>query len=500
MAGKILGLDISDDSVTAVQVRAALKGYDITGCARISINGDGGLDQALEELHGQVNLSNDVCISSIPGRCVSFRNIRMPFSDVKKIRQTLPFEMETEVPFSISDLILDFAVVNAEEQTDVLAASVRKDYLSDYFGQLEPYGIDPEVVDIRGVPIVLWIVKQEGATEDGLFMEICRKSATLILFLKKRITLIRTFAFDGIPMEQALPDLQAGHKIDDAVSDRIESSLRSFFEQVLQTIHAFGCQKNEVLRPQKSCLSGMGSLYPGVREIAEQCLRIPAEVINVAGNSGIRMDEGVANQWNPAVMNGALSLAIRNDNKTQGFNFRKDQLSFNKRYAEPKKYVRLFAVYLLIILSISAVALGVDYYRLNRDYKRLDKRIIQVFSKTFPEVKRIVDPVQQMRIKIGELENSSVSLPDTYGEKTLLGLLKEISMRVPGSLNVRITQMIIDPEAVRMSGKADTFNTIDSLKRRLQSSERFATAVISSANMDRSGKGVLFDVKLTRAR
>ncbi len=39
MPGKILGLDINEDSVTAVQVKSGLKGYQVTACGRVMIDG-----------------------------------------------------------------------------------------------------------------------------------------------------------------------------------------------------------------------------------------------------------------------------------------------------------------------------------------------------------------------------------------------------------------------------------------------------------------------------
>ena len=37
MPEKILGLDISDDAITAVQVEGGLKGYQILACERIGV-------------------------------------------------------------------------------------------------------------------------------------------------------------------------------------------------------------------------------------------------------------------------------------------------------------------------------------------------------------------------------------------------------------------------------------------------------------------------------
>ena len=46
MPGKVLGIDINSDSVTAIQVQGGLRGYYITGCARVMIDEAGGLDGA----------------------------------------------------------------------------------------------------------------------------------------------------------------------------------------------------------------------------------------------------------------------------------------------------------------------------------------------------------------------------------------------------------------------------------------------------------------------
>jgi len=80
-------------------------------------------------------------------------------------------------------------------------------------------------------------------------------------------------------------------------------------------------------------------------------------------------------------------------------------------------------------------------------------------------VSRIVDPVQQLRVKIKELKQSNVSRPETGTNKRVLDLLKEISQRIPKSLNVHINRMVIDTETVRISGKTDAFNEVDKIKK-----------------------------------
>ena len=130
----------------------------------------------------------------------------------------------------------------------------------------------------------------------------------------------------------------------------------------------------------------------------------------------------------------------------------------------------------------------------------LDSKIREVFKQTFPEVKRIVEPLQQLKIELKEAKKSSVSHPGMRGEGKTLDILRDISQRVPGSLNVQITRMVIDPDTVRISAYTDKFNTVDNIKNGLESSAFFSDASISSANLDRTGNRVKFEIKLQRAQ
>ena len=58
--------------------------------------------------------------------------------------------------------------------------------------------------------------------------------------------------------------------------------------------------------------------------------------------------------------------------------------------------------------------------------------------------------------------------------------------------------MVIDPETVRISGETDTYDTVDNLKNNLEPSQYFNNVTISSANLDKTGKKVNFEIKMQR--
>ena len=156
----------------------------------------------------------------------------------------------------------------------------------------------------------------------------------------------------------------------------------------------------------------MGALYPETGEFLSRFLDIPVEQVNLAGDKRVYMDGDVARVWNPALMDGALALAIREDHrKGRGFNFRKDEFEVKKYYLGFKKEIRKVAVFLLLILSFLAADLGLDYYLMKKRYRVLNQKITEVFKQTFPDLKRIVEPVQQMRVHIDEMKRSTVLLP-----------------------------------------------------------------------------------------
>jgi general secretion pathway protein L len=325
------------------------------------IEGDDGPDDALKGLFDQTDLNSDICFASIPGEHISCRNLQIPFKDPKKIRQTLPFEIETMVPFPIEDLVVDFAIIDRSDKSDILAVSMKKAFISEYLERLQPYGIDPDVLDIRCVPLVSRLLKQEGTPDDGLFLQIDGKRNTMVLYQKRHVVLVRTFAFDGAPVAWSASDAvndDTGTKI----SEQGESYFQSFCTMVQNTVHAFESQNSRVIRLQKVFFTGGGAFWPRTKELLNRFLDIPAEQVDLSRDAKVHIDENIARIWNPALMDNALALALRDTKRGQGFNFRKGEFEKKKHYFGQKKELRKAAIIFVVVLSFLAADIGVDYY------------------------------------------------------------------------------------------------------------------------------------------
>lgn len=495
MPGKILGLEISESHVTAVQLKSGLKGYEISACARIPLKGNESFGDALKELSIRMDLRSDSCIASIPPAVLSYRNLQMPFKEKKKIVQTLPFEIEPVIPFPIEDLSFDFVVTEGDEQNKIVAASVKNEIISSYLAHFNNYGIDPNVLEISGVPLISWLLKQPETPDDFILLYLQEKSACLIFTLKRRINLIRAFSFNGKRF------VEACSRPSDHVKKGFNSEdLKAVCRKVRITLNANIWGDADISPPEKAYIAGLGSDFPELDDFFEMYLDMPVKLVDVGTDPKVGISEDVRERWDHPLMDGALALALRDGKRDQGFNFRKGEFEVKKHYAGLKRQFKRASVFLFIIAALLVVDFGVDYYFLEKRYKRLGQEMTDIFKSTFPEINRIVDPLQQMKVKVRELNGASDQEFSPYGDANVLDLLKDISVRLPKSLTIIITSMTIDDEAIRMSGKTDNFNNVDAVKGALRQSEFFDSVAISAANLDRSGKQVQFELKLRRVR
>ncbi|MBN2061310.1 MAG: hypothetical protein JW882_12930 [Deltaproteobacteria bacterium] len=488
MPGKILGLDINEDYITAVQLVSGFKGFRVTGCAHVPVDNGSGIEGALDSISDKIDLKNDICVSCLQSHHLSFRNLKMPFKDKKKISQTLPFELETLGAFQADDIIIDFFVRALPDRNEILAVSVEKEHLSNYLSKLNESGFNPDILDVRGVPTISRLLRHDGMPESGIFLDIGLKCSTLVLYVDKRIALIRSLSMDISPFSS------------EPTQEKTESLLRSLSSSVSHTIHSFAWQNTIDLNPEKIFYTGILAQYPFAGGILTQSLGPPAEQVNLSNDKKIQMEAEVSGIWNPVLMDNALALALRDSRETSGFNLRKDDFEIRKRRQGIKKEVKKIAVYFFIVLLLLIIDMGIDFHFMRGRYNFLMQKKTELFRQTFPDTERIVDPVHQMRMKINELKGEKNLIPGIDAEPKILDLLNDISRRVSSSHDILVNGMIIDQESVRISGETDSFNTVDSIKVELEPSDYFSDVIISSAKLDRDGEKVQFEMKLSRVR
>jgi len=480
MSRKVLGIDIRNHSLTAVLLNTSLREYRVDDYIHLPFsepdNPEKDLSTALENLTENMDLSGSDSVVSIPAGHFTFRNLKVPFNNTKKIRMVLPFELEPTLPYAVEDLVIDFCALDnspAGDQTELIAAAIEKKELAPYIEALASIKIDPEKLTLSGLPAALCFANQADPGEDQLFIEIDEGHGTLFVLASNRLQLIRSFP---------LPDGASKTKL--------------LCSQIQQTLAAL--QESSVLNfePLEGVVSGIGLDETNMAAEISAALDIPVKTISVADRLDIPVERNTERSWIPAQMDNALALALMEVEGFDGLNFHKGQFAAQKflsKHKGPLIKTGILAAAVLVLMFFNVL---METYTVNKQVRRINRQMTQIFKATFPEVKTIRYPYQEMQAKMLETKKNTVFQAETGPHIRSIDILNSISEKIPGSITVNLTRLVIQPENVLISGTTDTFNSVDDIKSHLEQIQHFEKVTISSANMDRSGNEVRFMLKV----
>jgi len=483
MSRKILGLDISRDAVSAVVVKSGIKGSWIEHHAHVPISlkaasFDQELVRSLEIITGQLPIADTVCIVALPAGDATYRNIKAPFKEAKKLRQILPFELETDLPYQAEDIAFDFNVIDTVAETDtplLFTAAIEKQRIAGLMDQLKSFGIEPDILTIGGYTMGQYLSRLSHEKQCQVFLDIGNISITMVLSLSGRVCLVRTFSLAASNDQQW-----------STICTQVERTLLAFEQK-----SGLKCVIDDIR------IGGSCSQAAEIEAVFEERLGAPVSRVDLLAVSGKIVLSSKEASWQPHLMDPALSLVLNELSGFDAFNFRRGRMGMEKVWLENKRDILktccLGAFVALLFFGYSVAS----YYTLKQRDDTKREEILKVFQSTFPEITQIVDPVHQMRVKLEETEKN-ISFPGelTTSVKTI-DILNDISRLIPAKQDVELVSIVLGADNVVISGNTDTFNSVDDMKSGLEEAEIFQTVSISSANMDNAGTRVRFKLKAT---
>jgi Tfp pilus assembly protein PilN len=333
---------------------------------------------------------------------------------------------------------------------------------------------DPEKLTLGGLPTALCLANQADPQEDQFFIEIDDTYGTLFVLAGGRLQLIRSFPLPPAGTSKA-PQLCA---------------------QIQQTLAAFLESSQMNFEPIEVAASGIGLDETEFIPDLSRALDIPVKAASIADRLGIPIESKEKHPWIPAQMDTALALALMEVEGYGGLNFHKGQFAAQKFLSKHKGPLIKTGILAAAVLVLFFFNLMMEAYTVNKHLDRINSQMTQVFKATFPEVKTIRYPYQEMQAKIRETKKT-VAFEDEAGPHIRsVDILNSISEKIPDNITVNLTRLVIQPDNVIISGTTDTYNSVDNIKSRLEQIQHFEKVTISSSNIDRAGNEVRFMLKL----
>ncbi len=489
MPERILGLDIGASSVKAVLLSRGLRGgYRLLAFRLVDLAAAGGLPEALEQLFADQTFRGSVCVTTLPSGALSFRNVKLPFRDSRKIRQTLPFAVEPLIPAPLDDVFIDYTLVGRAEQPEIFAAVAPRSLVGERTALLAPYVRETAVIDIDAVPLAVRLIEKPGFPEAALILAVGSGETTAVFTAGGRIVHVRSYPFGGETVKEPGAIAPEVAEPRGEPCDRFLTELRNTQESLLW-------QGGLAQPPGRIILTGGGSRAPGLAEGLAALFSVPIEPTNLAEREGIEIDAALGQSWDPAVMDQALAMAARPMAKREGFNFRQRASEARAGYGELRDRLKKAAVAALVVLALAGIEIGLGDYTDRLRLAALKRDIAAEFKKSYPEATRIVDPLTQLRGKIAEARKLSAGTGDAASSPTVLDLLKELAGLAPPGL--LLTSLNLDGDVIAIKGEVRDFDAVDTIKKELANSNRFKAVTVGSTAMTKQGGAVEFDLKIT---
>jgi type IV pilus assembly protein PilM len=523
VAEKILGIDLGTSAIKAVQVSRTLKASQVTGYASARVPAGcepAQMAQILKDLIARHNLESDRYLLAVGTHEAFIRRVSFPFTSDRKIAQVIGFDLETDLPLGIEDLIVDFVKREqlANGQQGVLAAAVPKRFLSPLLTALREAGIEPAAIDLDGGALGAVAQELRGQGPERLVvLDLGQRKTTFLYWQNGRPAYLRALAVGcwrlakavaqalGLSPEAGLERLfmtgidGAGKGAEaEAARLAITREVEALAREIDLSLLAAQTEERQE-RAELVVLTGGGSLIRGLAPTLEQALGLPVRSLVELEPGGLlgQLGEGAREASVYAVASG---LVLGRLNRRSGFNFQREGttvLDFLRKWRRELTYAAVAAT-LIALAWLGSV--GVDAYVKRGHAARLDKGIETVFHRALPDGKAGLQPAQYastLKGRIKDLSQAATFISEAEQYPTV-ELLRTISEAVPKNLEIAVTLLTLEGPQVRLSGKSDAFNTVDNLKNVLEGSQHFAKVTITDAKAAADGKGVQFSMELQR--
>src|SRR5215813_4379411 len=146
----VLGLDLGSYGIKGVLLDTSLRGYQLRACGQTPRPPGERLEslrQGLAEFFRSHPIRADQVVVALPGSSLVTHILTLPFIEAKKIEAALPFEVESQLPFDLSEAVFDYQVTaRRDKQSDLIVGVARKDELRALLEVLKELNVDPRSV------------------------------------------------------------------------------------------------------------------------------------------------------------------------------------------------------------------------------------------------------------------------------------------------------------------------------------------------------------------
>jgi len=155
----MVGVDIGSSSVKAVELQGRNGDFQLVSLGYEPLQPDSVVDGQIMELNSVSNAIGNIftehkikstrVAAGVNGHSVIVKNIVLPQMSADELRESFAWHAEEHIPFDISDVNLDYHVIeSSDDAVHVLLAACKRDKIANLKQAIQLAGKQPTVVDV----------------------------------------------------------------------------------------------------------------------------------------------------------------------------------------------------------------------------------------------------------------------------------------------------------------------------------------------------------------
>lgn len=465
-----IGLDIGSRFIKLVELKSSgdniiLNKFGIKEIPKdIKLDRDKVTFQLISQLLAENNIKDRNVNICAAGQSVFVRFVKLLQTKEDKLKQTMRFEAQNQIPFPLNEVAWDWSLLDTGEKgaKKAVIAAIKKNLVDEMISKLNSIKLSTGLIDISPLSLYNCMVFNEDYNQEalGAVMDIGMKATNLVIFKKGNIW-IRSFPVAAERIEEA-----RDQGMDELIGE-IERSVEYYFMQGGEELK--GEKKlNELI------LTGGGSVIEGLESRIAERLNVkpkaldPFRKLRVSKGtfSGLQ-EKDVKNQLSIAVglaLRGLAPLRIE-------INFLKEIIAESYAARQKSLYTRLSIVMAAVLVISFSVFMRQDYAVKRVKLDGIDK-MLDLYNTYEPKIEELQDKEDVLKAKIDILYQAQ-------GSRAIwLSVFKTISEILPKEVWITDLSGIVSLEKnesgrLDLGGEALSYQAVNNFVSSLKSAPEF---------------------------
>jgi hypothetical protein len=461
MPQRVLAIEIAGDRLRAATADRTWNSFQFIGVFETHRSeGEDDLAPALRRLTEKTG-HPDVVISALPTDSVAKRLLELPFRDLRRLHQVVPFALEEQLPFPVDGAAVSFVRVGRSGNNSlVLAAFARKLEVQTHLKLLASAGLDPKTVTLTPFAVASLFARSKNGKQPTAHLVVdADQGSTSFVLLDKQ----------GIP--RAMRSIPAGLLTSQGVPRSAEET-GPIVNILRQTMLAHTSE----LDSADLILTGRGASIPKLRGSLADALTLSVHDFDYSA-----LFEGAQPDLVRFVNPVAMLLGEVPDHPVELLNFRQGEFAFHGRTRGDLTAFYTTGLLAACLVGFVLFHLSLGLYGKIHRLHLIQREIARVAAPVLGS-EESSDPIGQLRSGIASMDKQLRVLGGNMSRNSALNTLLTVSQAIPPRIPAEIEDLQVDPTGLRVTGLADSFTTVDQVKRALDQSGDFGSIEVTHAN------------------